>query len=919
MSDIASQRPGVNAWSPEFIENTYQEWKSDPSSVDPQWNSFFQGFELGAARDGSAVAPAASTASTDKALAVQSLVYHYRDIGHKMSSLDPLGRERKRPEELTLGFHGLVDADLDSTFKTDVTGLTGPQKLRDIIKRLESVYCSNQGIEYLHIQSTTEREWLQYRLEESRAQLDLTRDEKLHIMRKLHQAEIFETFLQKTYPGEKRFSLEGAETLIPMLITALDQGAERGAKEAVIGAAHRGRLNILASVMNKGYDDIFAEFEQNYKDTYLGGGDVKYHKGYSSEYLTMHEKSVYLTLAANPSHLETVDPVVMGRCRAKQRILGDTLRKQVLPIIVHGDAAFAGQGMVMETLQMMTLPGYSVGGVIHMIVNNQIGFTTDPISARSSYYCTDVAKTVQCPIFHVNGEDPELCARLVKLAVDYRQEFGKDVVLDMWCYRKYGHNEGDEPSYTQPRMYEIIRAKQPVRQIYSDQLVKSGVLDQVESDRMREAMEMILNEAHEHSRTNPAVPYLPGFTKKWGGMQKQHNFDTVKTGVDREKLVTYAKRLLEIPAGFSDNKKLSRILQKRYETVISGQGMEWGAAETLAYATLLAEGTPVRLSGQDSRRGTFTHRHSVLRDVVNEDQYIPLNNLVEGQARFCVYDSPLSEVSVLGFEYGYSITDPNMLIMWEAQFGDFANGAQVITDQYIASAEVKWDRYSGLVLLLPHGYEGQGPEHSSARMERFLQLCAEDNMQVVNVTTPAQYFHLMRRQMLRKFRKPLIVMTPKSLLRSPDATSTIDDLATGSFQDIIDDPNVENKKAVRRVLLCSGKVYYDLAARKKAVESTDTAIVRLEQIYPLHTKLLEQILGGYPAAKDVLWVQEEPRNMGAWTHINEALQEKMGIHPGYVGRVASATPAVGSKKLHDKELKAFLEAALPARPGAKVS
>jgi 2-oxoglutarate dehydrogenase E1 component len=770
----------------------------------------------------------------------------------------------------------------------------------------------------MHITSTEERRWLQERIESSRFRPNLSAAEKKYILLKLHQAETFETFLQKAYQGEKRFSLEGGETIIPILACSLDEASQQGIAEGVLGMAHRGRLNVLANIMNKAYDDIFAEFEGNYTHTYMGGGDVKYHKGYSGDFETLSGRKVYMTLAANPSHLEAVDPVVLGRARAKQTARNDIRRKEVLPIMIHGDAAFAGQGMISEILNMSKLPGYAVGGTLHLIVNNQIGFTTGPKSARSSEYCTDVARMVQAPIIHVNGEDPERCIMAARLAIEYRQAFGKDVVVDMWCYRKYGHNESDEPAFTQPRMYSIIRQKRPIRQIYAEQLVQAGVIEMKDADRMREAIEVILNDAHARGRIEPADPNPPGFRQKWEGITKEFSFDPVKTAVPEDVLRDLATKLEQVPEGFTIHPRLKNILAKRWKAVRDGKGIDWGTGEHLAFASLVDSGIPVRLTGQDSRRGTFSHRHAVLVDQVTEADYVPLNNLSENQARFYVYDSPLSEVSVLGFEYGYSIAEPNMLVMWEAQFGDFANGAQVIIDQFLASAETKWDRSSGLVLLLPHGYEGQGPEHSSARLERFLQLCAQNNMQVVNLTTPAQAFHVFRRQVIRRFRKPLIVMTPKSLLRHPEAVSSLTEFSEGRFEEILDDPYITDRDKVRRILLCSGKVFYDLVARRREIEDDSTAIIRIEQIYPLHTQRLQEVLASYPNANDVAWTQEEPKNMGAWSHLNEALQESLGLHVAYYGRPASATPAVGSIKLHEKEQRALVESALPARPKAPI-
>ncbi|MCC6547036.1 2-oxoglutarate dehydrogenase E1 component [Candidatus Sumerlaeota bacterium] len=907
----------MNAWAPEYLESQYEQWKADPASVGSQWQSFFQGFDLAASQtDAPSAAVAAAPANDafiDKNGRVNSLVYHYRDVGHLAANLDPLGIKRASPEMLTLDFHGLSEADLDTKFRTGVREFTnGSATLRDIIAYLQSIYCGTMGVEYMHIQNTGERRWLQERLEKSTIKPAISPDGKRGLLRKLLQAEMFENFLHTRYKGEKRFSLEGGETLIPILWYALESAGELEAKEVVVGMAHRGRLNVLANIINKSYDEIFSEFEGNYDNLGDGGGDVKYHKGYSSNFITSTGNFIKLTLTANPSHLEAVDPVVEGRTRAKQRLLKDTERKLVLPFLIHGDAAFAGQGIVAEMFNMMTLPGYTTGGTIHFIVNNQIGFTTDPADARSTPYCTDVAKMVQSPIFHVNSEDPEMCANVVKIALEYRQRFRKDVVIDMWCYRKYGHNEGDEPAYTQPRMYEVIRTKKPISSIYQEKLREENIVGGDDVELMRSDLEQTLNDAQQYGKENKVRKNLTPFRTQWSGFEREFNFSPVDTTFDEKVLDEIARKLVDFPEGFMVNPKLQRQLTARRDLVLNREALDWGLVENLAYGTLLLEETPVRLSGQDCRRGTFTHRHAALTDFNTEEDFIPLNFIRPGnQERFCVYDSPLSEASVLGFEYGYSLGDPRMLIIWEAQFGDFANGAQVIIDQFIASAETKWERSSGLVFLLPHGYEGQGPEHSSARLERFLQLCAENNMQVCNLTTPAQLFHAFRKQMKQKFRKPLIIMSPKSLLRHPKAVSTVEELCKGRFQEIIDDAQVSDPSKVRRILLHTGKIHYDLMARRAEVDRKDTALIRIEQIYPLHTELLRKVIARYPKANEFYWVQEEPRNMGAWSHIRESLFEQAGITVEYIGRKASATPAVGSKKAHDVEQAQLVEAALP--------
>ncbi len=917
MDDIPPQRQAINSWSPEYIEELYRSWKKDRDSVPSQWQTFFDGFELGLTRDGSASTPAATPAKPDNDYIelqgrVNSLVYHYRDIGHLMATVDPLGRERPRPENLRLSAFRLEGVDPSMEFRVWIEGLPGMAKLKDIVAHLEKVYCGNVGAEFMHIQNTEERRWIQSRIERLEADDPLGPGERTALLRKLHQAELFESFVHTRFKGQKRFSLEGAETLIPLLWIGIDRSGTLGIEEVVMGMAHRGRLNVLANIINKAYDDIFAEFEDNYEKGVHGGGDVKYHKGYSSNFMTTGGKLVYITLAANPSHLEAVDPVVLGRARAKQRLRGDTAkRNRVMPLLIHGDAAFAGQGIVAETLQMVKLPGYATGGTLHIIVNNQIGFTTDPINARSSVYSTDVAKMVESPVFHVNAEDVDACARVIRLAVEYRQRYGKDVVIDMWCYRKYGHNEADEPAFTQPLMYDLIRAKEPVRTIYSRQLVGESIISTEDVAQMEQDLREVLDAAHAHGRLNPVRKNQAAFRKKWDGFKRNYNFDPVDTTVSADVLRQIATRCAAIPEGFHPHRKVEDLYQQRLAAVTKGEPFDWGTAEMLAYGSLLWEGTPIRLTGQDSRRGTFSHRHAVLTDIENEKTWTPLSGVKEGQAEFCVHDSPLAEASVLGYEYGYSLGDPEMLIMWEAQFGDFVNGAQTIIDQFIASAESKWERFSGLVMLLPHGYEGQGAEHSSAKLERFLQLCADDNMQVVNLTTGAQYFHLMRRQIKRRFRKPLVVMSPKSTLR--EKNSTINDLATGTFREIIDDPSVSDRSRIKRIMLCSGKVYNDLVARREETGSDETAIVRMEQLYPVHTEMLTQILESYPAGAKLVWAQEEPRNMGAWTFISLYLEEHFGLKLEYVGRPASPVPAVGSPKMHLKEVQDLREAAFPSR------
>ncbi|MEO6807863.1 MAG: 2-oxoglutarate dehydrogenase E1 component, partial [Isosphaeraceae bacterium] len=773
-------------------------------------------------------------------------------------------------------------------------------------------YCRSVGVEYMHIQNPRVRRWLQERMEPNRNRPQFELRQKRRIILKLNAAELFETFLHTHYVGQKRFSLEGGEMLIPLLDAILERTSKFGVREIVMGMPHRGRLNVLANILNKPYGMIFAEFEENLPETVGGDGDVKYHLGFSADHVTTDKHTIHLSLTPNPSHLEAVDPVVEGRVRAKQRRFKDRDRKLGVPILIHGDAAFAGQGLVAETLNLSQLPGYKTGGTVHIVVNNQIGFTTAPIDGRSTRYCTDVAKMIEVPIFHVNGEDPEAVVYVAELALDFRETFGQDVVIDMVCYRRHGHNEGDEPAFTQPLMYKKIHDRPTIKEIYTENLIMSGELSVDEADTIaetfKEKMQAVYEEVHT-SKVEP-LPSMRGFQGAWKGLTSNHSFEPVETAVPVETLKQMARALAEVPEGFHRNPKLDRILNARVKAAEAGGPIEWSYAEALAIGSLLLEGTPVRLSGQDSRRGTFSQRHAVLVDFETDERYTPLNHLGGPQAELCAYDSLLSEAAVLGFDYGYSLDEPHMLIMWEAQFGDFANGAQVIIDQFLTSAESKWNRSSGLVLLLPHGYEGQGPEHSSARLERFLQACAEDNIQVANPSTPAQYFHVLRRQVRRDFRKPLILMTPKSLLRLPEAASTLDDMARGRFQEVIDD--TVDPERVRRVVLCSGKVYYDLLKRRKAAgQERDVALIRLEQFYPWPADALKAALGRYHAAREWIWAQEESQNMGGWSFVAPRLNDLMlGIHFDYIGRDASASPATGTKSIHEREQAELVEAAI---------
>ncbi len=849
--------------------------------------------------------------------AVLQMINAYRVRGHLLADLDPLEYEVKRHPELDPAFYGLTIWDLDREFVSG--GLCGKltAKLRDILDTLRETYCGKLGPEYMHISETVQKKWLQDRMEPARNHQPLDLSTKRRILMKLNDAEAFEKFLHTKYVGHKRFSLEGAETTIPMLDYIFNEATQDGVTEAVIGMAHRGRLNVLANILGKSYEKIFHEFEGDVDpNTTQGSGDVKYHLGADGIHQTPDGSHMKLTLASNPSHLEAVDPIVEGMVYAKQKLIGDNKRAWVLPVLIHGDAAFAGQGVVAETLNLSQLPGYRTGGTIHLVINNQIGFTTGPESARSSVYATDVAKMVQAPIFHVNGDDPEACIRAVKLAYDFRQQFHKDVVIDMLCYRRHGHNEGDEPSLTQPRMYKSIKEHRSVRKVYTETLLRKGDIDPKEAESWLDNFQTKLQEAFDRTREDNEPPSTtnargPLWTdEEITGFQNQPSPDT---SVPRSGLDTVGQALTTIPTDLSLHPKLKPIITKRKAMAEGREPIDWAFAELLAFGTLMTDGYRVRLSGQDSGRGTFSSRHAILFDYLTGKGYVPLNALAgttdTTPIDFAVYDSNLSEYGVLGFEYGFSVADPGTLVLWEAQFGDFVNGGQIVIDQFISSAEEKWSQHSGLVLLLPHGYEGQGPEHSSARLERFLTLCAEGNMQVVYPTTPAQHFHALRRQMKNDPRKPLIVMTPKSLLRHPQATSSIDDLTNGRFEPLLIDA-ASDPSSVKRIVLTSGKVYYDLAAAR-GKSNANIPLIRLEQFYPFPQAMLASAIAQYPNATEIVWTQDEPRNMGAWPFLHERLASLAGTRTlRYVGRPISASPATGSHHRHEEQQAALVQAAL---------
>ncbi len=890
----------VEALSPDWIEAQYLLWKQTPDSVSPEWRSFFAGFDLG--REGGAPPPdeEANRQAQLRQSGVQSLIYRYRDLGHLLACTDPLNPCPLSHPFLELSAFGLSETDLDTIF-SNRRFLKTSAPLREILATMRETYCRYLGVEFMHIQDPEERQWLIDRMEPSRNLPELTPDDRLRILRHLQEATLFEEFLHRKFIGQKRFSLEGGETVIPLLDETIISAARLGVRNVMIGMAHRGRLNVLANIFHKPVENIFAEFADNQEYHVVGEGDVKYHKGYSIVQ-EIEGARVRLSLAFNPSHLEVVNPVVEGRVRARQQRIGDAKRTKVMPILIHGDAAFAGQGVVAETLNLSQLEGYTTGGTIHIIINNQIGFTTLPEDSRSTPYSTDVAKMLMAPIFHCHGEEPEAAIQAVRLAVAYRQEFHRDVIIEMTCYRRYGHNEGDEPFFTQPLMYDKIKARPPVQKLYAERLRQLGVAEETIS-----GMAAAYSEKLNGALGKKAEPVAVGFKELWADMQREYEPLTVATGVERERLKELSRKLATLPPGFTPHPKIAQLYQRRLDAITAGQGVDWGNAETLAYATLLSDGVPVRLSGQDSRRGTFNHRHATLHDLKSGASHEPLITICQEGTTFQVFNSMLSEAAVLGFEYGYSLESPKGLTLWEAQFGDFANGAQVIIDQFIAAGESKWDRSSGLIMLLPHGYEGQGAEHSSARMERYLQLCALNNMIVAYPTTPAQIFHLLRRQAMLPFRKPLVVFTLKSLFRNPACVSSLDDLVDGSFRELLPAPATDT--TLKTLLICTGKIYYDLLERQQRDQRNDVAIVRVEQLYPLRLDLLKEAMSvGMPGTR-FIWVQEEPRNMGAWHYIRPNLNRTVGREVGYIGRAEEAAPAVGSHKLHKQEQERIIEEA----------
>lgn len=908
-----------------YIEELYEEFLKDPESVDHEWRQYFQSLPAPETHDVShadirqhfidlakqpnkiAVSYSRDVVLERKQERVERLIEAYRAYGHLAAKIDPLGSSRPAVPELDLNYHDLSSADFPLQFRAPELMGTPTSNLAEIVARLQTIYCQHIGYEYMYIRDPEERKWIQQRIE--KAHFNFTAEDKRRILQELVAADGLEKYLSTKYVGQKRFSLEGGDALIPMLQKILHQGSEVGVKSVVIGMAHRGRLNVLVNVVGQSPEELFQEFEGK-KDYGMTSGDVKYHLGFSSDIKTANG-SMHVSLAFNPSHLEIIAPVALGSVRARQERRHDEAHNQVLPILMHGDASFSGQGVVMETLNMSQINAFTVGGSIHIVINNQVGFTTNPIDSRSSLYCTDIAKMIEAPVFHVNGDDAESTVFVAQLAAEYRHHFHKDCVIDLVCYRRLGHNEADEPAATQPLMYQFIRQHSVPYEVYLQQLIKEKVMTAAEGEEMVKDYRDLLDQGRRVVQLvqNPSAVEHPA---DWSPYMGQEWSRVVDTTLSWDKINRIGKELDHLPENFELQRQVGLMMTARSKMYRGELPLDWGCAETLAYASLLTEGYPIRICGQDSCRGTFGHRHAVLHDYETDERYIPLQHLNKNQASFKIYDSFLSEEAAMGFEYGYAATDPKTLTIWEAQFGDFANGAQVIIDQFMSSAEQKWRRLCGLVLFLPHGYEGAGPEHSSARLERYLQLCAENNMQVCVPTTPAQHFHMLRRQMLRPFRTPLIVMTPKSLLRNKLAVSSLEDLATGKFKLMIPEIDSIDAAKTQRIIFCNGKVYYDLLTKRRENNQNDVAIVRIEQLYPFPMDELKAELARYKNAKEIIWCQEEPQNQGAWFFVEDLIRKNLAKNQTltYVGRKASASPAAGYSALHLKQQTELVNAAL---------
>jgi 2-oxoglutarate dehydrogenase E1 component len=893
--------------NPDYIEDLYRQYLRDPHAVGADWAHFFAGFEY--AGDGRRSAPPES----ERSIAVLDVIHSYRELGHLIANLNPLGGNATEHPLLALSEFGFAESDLDRVVQCPTFRGHPQASVRELIALLRETYCGTLAVEYMYISDKTQRDWLKDRMEPSLNKPALSTDDRLHIYSKLAASTGFEEFLHTKYVGQKRFSLEGAEALIPLLDALIEESGAIGVQEVVLGMPHRGRLNVLANILGKPYEMILAEFEGTFLPADIqGDGDVKYHLGYARDLVTRGGRAMHLSLLSNPSHLEAVDPVVEGIVCAKQTYRRDHTCEQVMPLLIHGDAAFTGQGMVTETLSLSELSAYRTGGTVHVIVDNQVGFTARPEDYRFTRYASDVAKVIQAPVFHVNGHDPEAAVQAARLAAAFRREFKADVIINLVCYRRHGHNETDDPTFTQPVMYKQIAALPTVRDVYGQRLIDARVADPAELQRRTAEWREIFEDALNYARDFMPRQQVFALGGVWKGLQWAGDDWSAQTAVSRDVLQRVADAAAAIPDGFDAQPKLRRLYDDRAAAVRSGGSIDWACAEMLAFGTLLLEGSNVRLAGQDSVRGTFSHRHAALYDRSTAQRWVPLQHLAATQGWFLAIDSMLSEAAVLGFEYGFSSADPRNLVLWEAQFGDFANGAQVIIDQFISSAESKWQRMSGLVLLLPHGYEGQGPEHSSARLERYLQLSADQNWQVCNLTTPAQYFHALRRQMHRSFRKPLVLMSPKSLLRHKLAVSPVDTLSGGAFATVLDDAAALDRARVRRVLLCSGKVYYDLLNGREQRDIDDVAIVRVEQLYPFPADEIRTTLAAYPTAGEVFWVQEEPWNMGAWQFMAMRLPHVLDPRHvlRYVGRDEAASPATGSYKVHQSEQTELVDRAL---------
>lgn len=899
------------------LDDLYQSYQSNPESVDYSWQKFFEGFDFsqakygenGPASNGSSVKTSGGADISFKEVKVRALIHAYRSRAHLKSKTNPVRERKDRRAILDLKDFGLVDSDLDSIFQAGEEIGIGAATLRKIIDSLKFIYEGTIGFEYMYIREPEVLEWIKTKIEKESLSFNPSLDSKKRILSKLNEAVVFENFLHTKYVGQKRFSLEGGETTIPALDAIINRGAELGAEEFVIGMAHRGRLNILANILGKTYENIFSEFEGTaVPDLTMGDGDVKYHMGFSSDVTATNGTTVRLRLAPNPSHLEAVNPVVAGFVRAK----GDRIYKydytKICPILIHGDAAIAGQGIGYELVQMSKLLGFSTGGTIHFVINNQVGFTTDFDDARSSIYCTDLAKVIDSPVFHVNGDDPEAVVFCMQVAIEFRQKFQRDVFIDMVCYRRHGHNESDEPKFTQPSLYNIISRHPNPREVYNKKLIEKGDVDAELAINMDKAFRDLLQDRLNQVKQKPLPYTFQKMEKEWHELRRSTDEDFEKspnTSISAETIAKVGEALVALPEGFKPLKQIENLLKERKKQFFESKELNWASAELLAYGSLLLDRKIVRITGQDVQRGTFSHRHAVLKDAETNEPYYTLNNIAEKQKSFRIYNSLLSEYAVLGFEFGYAMANPNALVIWEAQFGDFANGAQVAIDQFIASCETKWQLMNGITMLLPHGYEGQGPEHSSARLERFLDLCANNNIVIANITTPANLFHALRRQLVWQFRKPLVIMSPKSLLRHPLVMSPIEDFTKGQFQEIIDD-NFVKAKEVKKVLLCSGKIYYELLERQQTDKRKDVAVVRFEQLYPLPQGQLDELLKKYANAR-ICWVQEEPGNMGAWSYILRRLYKTVAIE--VVSRDEAASPAVGYLKAHNESQKEIINRA----------